>query len=304
MATTALPTLTSCGREIDSSAEHLGELRHSDDLIGDVEALRERMRQDGYLFLPGYLDRDLVFETRAVITARLAAEGFLDPSHPPIEAIAAQGSKLKFKPDLARGNEPLHRLLYAGRMMEFFRAFLGGPVLHFDYTWMRAVSPGLGTRPHGDIVFMGRGTSNLYTAWTPLGDISLEMGGLMMLEGSHHIERIRQTYGQQDVDAYCVNRPNAESYAAGEKKWAGYISNNPFKLRQRLGGRWLTNPYRAGDLLVFGMFTLHASLDNHSRHIRLSSDSRYQLASEPADHRWIGENPIGHTLAGKRGRIC
>jgi hypothetical protein len=25
---------------------------------------------------------------------------------------------------------------------------------------------------------------------------------------------------------------------------------------------------------------------------------------EPADHRWIGEQPIGHALAGKRGRIC
>lgn len=300
--------LYSCGKAIDTSPEYFGTLRRSDDLVGDVignaAAIRERMASDGYVYLPGYLDRALVLVTRQEVCDRLAAEGFLDPRFPTTEAIAAESCKLKFKPDLARDNAPLHELLYAGRMMALFRAFLGGPVLHFDYTWMRAVSPGLGTRPHGDIVFMGRGTPRLYTAWTPLGDITLEQGGLMILEGSHKIERVRETYGKQDVDAYCENLPSGARYARGEKKWAGYISNNPVKLRHQLGGRWLTNAYQAGDVLIFGMYTLHASLDNHSRHIRLSSDSRYQLASEPADHRWIGENPIGHSLAGKQGRIC
>ena len=52
------------------------------------------------------------------------------------------------------------------------------------------------------------------------------------------------------------------------------------------------------------MHAVHASLDNPSGHVRLSSDSRYQPASEPADERLIGENPIGHSTAGKRWRIC
>ena len=60
--------------------------------------------------------------------------------------------------------------------------------------------------------------------------------------------------------------------------------------------RWLTTDYRAGDLLVFSMYTTHCSLDNTSDRIRLSSDTRYQLASEPLDERWIGENPIAHSL--------
>jgi len=294
-------------------------MRRSDDLVPALDGtldggavsqetvaeLRARMGQDGYLYLPGYLNREAVLEARGEVTRRLAAEGFLDARYPAMDSMAAEGSKLKFKPDLAKGNEPLQRLLYAGRTMAFFRAFLGGEVLHFDYTWMRAVSPGKGTRPHGDIVFMGRGTPNLYTAWTPLGDISLEQGGLMILERSHRLDRVHTTYSKQDVDAYCVNYPTAEQYASGQKKgFAGYISTNPVRLREKMRSRWLTNPFSAGDLLIFGMFTLHCSLDNQSRHIRLSSDSRYQLASEPADHRWIGENPPGHSLAGKRGRIC
>ena len=52
------------------------------------------------------------------------------------------------------------------------------------------------------------------------------------------------------------------------------------------------------------MYTMHASTDNHSRAFRLSTDTRYQLASEPVDERWIGENPIAHGPAGKRGFIC
>ena len=127
----------------------------------------------------------------------------------------------------------------------------------------------------------------------------------MILEGSNRLDRVHNTYSKQDVDAYCVNYPTADLYATGQKKgFAGYISPNPVKLRETFGGRWLTNPYAAGDLLIFGMFTLHCSLDNHSPYIRLSTDLRYQLASEPADHRWTGEAPIGHSLAGKRGRIC
>jgi ectoine hydroxylase-related dioxygenase (phytanoyl-CoA dioxygenase family) len=151
---------------------------------------------------------------------------------------------------------------------------------------------------------MGRGTRHLYTAWTPLGDISLEVGGLMILENSHRLEKIRDTYGRKDVDSYCSNRADADLYASGDKKWGGWLSPNTVMLRERLDGRWLTTEFRAGDLLTFGMFTIHASLDNHSDRIRLSSDSRYQLASEPVDERWVGEKPVGHTSAGKRGRIC
>jgi ectoine hydroxylase-related dioxygenase (phytanoyl-CoA dioxygenase family) len=59
-----------------------------------------------------------------------------------------------------------------------------------------------------------------------------------------------------------------------------------------------------GDVIVFSMFTVHASLDNRSDRVRLSSDSRYQPASASADERWIGANPVGHGQAGKRGKIC
>ncbi len=62
--------------------------------------------------------------------------------------------------------------------------------------------------------------------------------------------------------------------------------------------------YRMGDLLIFSIYTVHGSLDNPSWQIRMSSDSRYQLASEPVDERWAGENPPAHGGNVVKGMIC
>jgi hypothetical protein len=244
---------------------------------------------------------------RQVMLERLAQEGWLDSTYPLMEGIAAAETPKNGRPDLVKGNEPLHRLLYSGRMMEFYEQFLGGEVAHFDFTWTRAVRPAAGTPPHCDIVYMSRGTTNLYTSWTPLGDVPFEVGGLMILEHSHLNERLRNTYGSKDVDEYCTNRRKAAPEGdggGGNITHGGWLSKNPVKLRENLGGRWLSAEYSAGDVLIFTMYTVHGSLDNHSNQIRLSSDSRYQLASEPIDERWMGEDPIGRRMAYKRGRIC
>ena len=187
-------------------------------------------------------------------------------------------------------------------LMQFFRHFLGGAVRHFDFTWLRCIAPGLGTPTHCDIVFMGRGTSRLYTAWVPLGRVDFEAGGLMVLEGSHKHEDLRQSYGTRDVDSYCENDPEDEARTANG--YNGWFSDDPNQARQTLGGRWLVAEYEPGDVVIFCMNLAHGGMDNRSNRLRLSSDSRYQLASDPVDERWVGENPPGHSSAGKRGRIC
>ena len=300
-------TLRSRGQVLEADATAFGELRRSDDSAGDVTTLRQRLVEDGYLYLPGYLDRPTVAAGRQEILSRLRAEGALDPSTPWREGIANPEYRAAFKPEVARNNPPVERVLYAGKLMEFYEALLGGPIRHFDFTWLRAVAPGFGITPHCDIVYMGRGTHRLLTAWIPFGDIPLEVGGLMLLEDSHRQQDRLKRYLTRDVDEYCANQPRGAEVAAGQRQWEfdGALSKNPVSLRQKLGGRWLTAPeFHMGDVLTFGMTTVHASLDNQSDRIRLSTDSRYQLAAEPANERWIGPNPVGHGLAGKRGRAC
>ena len=294
------------GHELELGEDALGELVPTEAGM-DSALLRARLDQDGYLYLPGFFEREEVLAVRRELVERLDAGGVLAPGSAPIDAVARPGVAIEFGrdgADLVAGNEPLHRLLYSGAMIALYEALLGGAVRHLDFTWLRIIPPGGGTWVHTDIVFMGRGTTNLYTSWVPYGDIPAEMGGLAILEGSHRQELIREVYGRQDVDAYCENlgQEPPEDY-----EWPNanpILAEDAAALRRRLGGRWLTASYRAGDLLLFGMFTAHGALDNRTDRIRLSSDSRYQLASEPVDERWVGPNPPGHTKAGKRGVVC
>jgi ectoine hydroxylase-related dioxygenase (phytanoyl-CoA dioxygenase family) len=301
-------TITSVKHALDTSEVAFGELRDSSYLVGDGERLRERIQEDGYLFIRGYHKRDDVMAARRYMVDILAKEGLLAEGTDPMEAIIRKGADSFFRPDLTQGNAPLMEVLYGKNMMGFYNELFGEPALHFDFTWLRAMGPGNGSCPHCDMVYMGRGErQRLLTAWCPLGDVSLRLGGLMVLEGSNHQhERIRH-YLERDVDTYCTNGRHAAEIESGKKSWEwnGILSRDPHSLQQKLGGRWLTTEFEAGDLLTFTMYTVHASLDNQSGdRIRFSSDSRYQPASSPADERWMGANPIAHGQAGKRGRVC
>ena len=298
---------TSQGHALDLAPDAWGELRDSSALLFDGDALRQRLQNDGYLYLPGLLARDEVIAARRELCERLARAGCLRPNTDPLEALAAQDYRGLSMEALARDNAPLQRVLYRGAMIDFYRRLLGGEVRHFDYTWVRSVGPGRATPPHTDAVYMNRGTHNLFTSWTPLIDTDAQTGGLMMLENSQHHAKLRANYSSKDVDAFCENRVGA-SYTkmggGGNIRRNGALTDDPVKLRQALGGRWMTTDFQMGDLLMFSIFTVHASLDNRSDRVRLSSDSRYQLASETADPRWIGANPAGHGAASKRAMIC
>lgn len=308
MSTTTLPRLSSGGVELDTRSESFGWLRDSNDALKDVNELRARMAQDGYLFLPGFFNRDDVRAVRRAVCEVLANDGLLDPEFPIEAAIAKPGIEMYFRPDIANESHArplLEKVIYGDPLMAFYAELLGGEAMHYDYTWMRAIAPGKGTYPHCDVVYMGRGTKQLYTAWVPLGDVPLNVGGLVVVEGSNHDEELRRTYCEMDVDTACTNKSDATQLNASGFPGFGALSFDMRATRERLGGRLLTCPeYRMGDLLTFSVFTVHGSLDNHSREIRMSSDSRYQLASEPADERWIGENPPGHGGNMIKGMIC
>ncbi len=246
--------LTYQGESMDASPQALGELRRSDDVVEDRSELHRRMRADGYLFLPGILDREEVLTAHRAVVERLAEAEILDESYPIEEGIVRADAQLSFMPALARDNAALDRVLYSGSMMAFYESFLGGAVRHFDYTWFRAKTPGTSTatQPHYDIVFMGRGTRDLYTSWTPLHDVPYEMGGLVVLEGSHKLP-LRQSYGQTDVDRYCENEGDAKSIVSRAQEeqreltseerqsvhWnsTGHYSGDAIEARRELGGR-------------------------------------------------------------------
>lgn len=301
-----LPQLHSYGHALDMDDDKAGLLRDSSDAADDVSELRNRLETDGYLYMKGYLDRDEVLGARRSIVERLQESGALHPAYDLMDAAIKPGADVGFKPEFANNNETVQRVLYSGRLVEFYRKLYGEEIRHYDFTWLRAMPPGKGTNPHCDLPYMGRGTHKHMTCWLPYGDISFELGGLMVLEGSHKRMDLLKNYAFRDVDSYCENKEK-EKKRAEEGGWTftGTLSHNPPVVRNKFGGRWLTTEFEAGDFLTFGMFLVHASCDNRTENrLRISSDSRYQRASEPIDERWVGINPPGHSTAGKRGRIC
>lgn len=302
----ALPQLYSYGHPLDMDDDKVGLLRDSSDAAGDYEELRRRVAEDGYLYMKGMLDRDAVLAARRSITERLAAAGMLDPAFPAIEGRCPPGAGYGFRPDVTEHNPEVHALLYEGRLIDFYRGMFGEDIRHYDFTWLRAIGPGKGTNPHCDLPYMGRGTHRHMTCWVPYDHISFELGGLMVLEGSHRRMDLLENYVYRDVDTFCENKPDqAQRAKDGGWTFTGTLSHNPPVVRNKFGGRWLTTEFEPGDFITFGMFLVHASLDNRTTNrLRISSDSRYQRASEPIDERWVGPNPPGHALAGKRGRIC
>ena len=272
-------------RELDVDSKYLTtELRDSNERLDDHDALQARMAEDGYLLIRGLHDRDEVLTARQHILEKLSERGMLDVNAPLMEGIfnlayhepASTG---------AMGNVELAKLPSFLKLVEgppiinVFEHFLEGDVLTFDYKWLRTAGTGAGSPIHCDIVYMGRGTRKLYSCWTPIGDVSLDMGPLVLCLGSHHFDKIRQTYGQADVDRDLIE---------------GHFSHDPAEVVDRFGGRWATTEFEAGDVIIFSMDTMHASLVNTSKKVRISADTRYQLASERVDERWVGKTPIKH----------
>ncbi|MBI4555986.1 MAG: phytanoyl-CoA dioxygenase family protein [Candidatus Hydrogenedentes bacterium] len=266
---------------LELGSKYLSTLREANDLLDDVAALRARMEEDGYLLIRGLHDRNEVMAGRRRLLEALAEEGQLDSGADLMEGVLKPGARGAFyggKKAVTHGEEVL-RVLEGDRVMNFFSRFLGGPARTFDYKWIRLVAKDQFTGAHYDVVYMGRGTTNLYTCWTPFGDVGLEHGPLAICVGSHQFERVKLTYGQMDVDRDHVH---------------GWFSSDPIEIVDKFGGLWATGSFSMGDALIFSMYTLHGSFNNTTDRVRISADTRYQLASEPIDERWIGEKPTAH----------
>lgn len=259
------------------------DLRASNEIQHDHGAMRARLAEDGYLLIRGLRPRDRVLSARREILELLQARGDLDPGTELMEGIANPSSSSPATTGTRENNifrelPSVKGLLHMPEITDFFARLLGGPIGCFDYHWVRIARPGSESAIHSDIVFMGRGTRKLYTCWTPLGDVSLDMGPIVLCPRSQRSEALRP-YWSADVDRDRIQ---------------GWLSKDPIEIVERFGGRWSTTNFEAGDVVIFSVFILHASLANTSSKFRLSTDARYQLAAEPFDERWIGESPIGH----------
>jgi ectoine hydroxylase-related dioxygenase (phytanoyl-CoA dioxygenase family) len=284
-ATRVITKLTANGFPVDTSPARFGELETANHLVDDPAGLREAMHEQGYLFFRGLLDQEVVAAARHEILLKYAVLGEIDDRHPIDDAVAGDaggvaGANLRAFSESIRTGAHYLAVTDAPEVLAVHRALLDGEVRSFDMRWPRFVRPGEGCGFHCDGPYMNRGTSRIHSSWIPLGRIDRAEGALMLLEGSHRSERLREGYLRADADR-------------DDLTW---LDDDPSVVLDRYGTRWLTTDFRPGDVLCFGMSTLHGALDNLSPtgRCRLSSDSRYQRVDEPADPRWNGAAFEGH----------
>jgi hypothetical protein len=241
--------------------------------------------------LKGFFDIDQILNVRQTVLENLAQMGVLDSNFAIDEARVKPGLNLdQVQPQL--GEIPVVRSLIHGRaLLDFFSSLLGDQSRAFDHIFVRTNRPTKSTPPHCDIVYMANGTHNLYTTWIPLGDVPRHHGSLMILEGSHNLEKLNK-YRAMDIDE--DNNWKKLRFKHGSLYRGVHYSKNARKVQQEFGLRWLTADYSAGDVIIFHTHLLHATLDNNSDRIRLSVDGRFQLADELMDNRYVGPTPILH----------
>ena len=278
-------SLTANGFRVDGSHERLGELRDASDLLGDPDALRAAMQERGHLFFRRLIDPAVVGEARLEVLTKYAVLGEVDDRHPICDAIAGAGdgvptANLRAFSQSVRSGYWYRRVTDGPEVLGVMGDLLDGAVRIFEMRWPRFVRPGEGCGFHCDGPYMNRGTDRIFSAWIPLGDVTPTEGALMVLENSHRSERLLSGYLRADAD----------------RDGLQWLDDDPVSVQDQYGDRWLTTDFAAGDVLVFGMHTLHGAFDNRSPvgRCRLSSDSRYQRVDEPADPRWNGSDFEGH----------
>ncbi len=279
--------LTSNGHPVDRSA--IGQLVAATELLGDPSALREAMDERGYLFFPALIPAETVLAARREILTKYAIIGEIDDrgfggTGSVMDGLAAEPDalarvNLRAFSDSVRSGACYSAVVEAEPLMAMYADLLGAEVRCFDFRWPRFVRPGEGCGFHCDGPYMNRGTDLIYSSWIPLGDVPPEEGALMLLAGSHRSEDLQRGYLAMDADRDALV----------------WLDDDPAEVQRRYGIQWLTTSFQPGDVLCFTMHTLHGAFDNQSAdgRCRLSSDSRYQRADEPADERWNGLDRLG-----------
>ncbi|MFF3644198.1 phytanoyl-CoA dioxygenase family protein [Streptomyces sp. NPDC002564] len=275
--------LTSNGVPIPFTPELFGRLRPSADLLAprDPDALRERLDADGYLYLPGLLDRAEVLRLRGEYFS-LFPPGLLAAGSRPEDGVFS-GRVPAEVPEYGVAGHPAYTFVRSAP----FDDFVGNPVLaelaaqllgfkaemlprrilrHFHRGTLRA------SRAHVDLDYMDEGSPRVVTLWIPVGDCPPQTGALVYLEGSHRLAP--EEYAPlRDV----TDRP-------GDRR---QICHDLALTARTLGRRWLCADFAAGDVMVHLPRTIHASLDTTTDAMRLSVDARFIRSDDTPDPRWL-----------------
>jgi hypothetical protein len=240
-------------------------------LLQDSQALTRRFQQDGYVYVRGLVDPELLLNLKRQIVSICRDCGWLKPGTDPMDAISwtvpkVEGEAEYFEVyDRVQRLQDFHGLAHEPSVLRLMRALLGETAFPHPLSIARMVFPEIrdwSTPPHQDFV-NNQGTEDLYACWIPLSDCPQSMGSLAILEGSHSL-------GLLPIE-----------YALG----AGHRQTSLPAEAASL--QWLGGDFELGDVIAFHSLTIHRALTNDTDRIRLSVDYRYQSEGQDMTERCL-----------------
>lgn len=281
--------LISNGYPMSSAPDRLGRLTPTDPHQPRA-ALWEQYTAQGYLWLKDLLPHQEVLAFRRRYFEKLSI--LLAPGTDPVAGIWSGEPAATF-PNFNRELVEIVRwaayksFCLMTPIWMFYEMFLeGAPYLHKRKLIRHGVPWDTHTTgAHYDLVYLRGGTNRICTSWIPIGDVSVDMGGLVYLEGSDAWGRAMEAgFATENQDLSLAERISA--YNKNAK--TGWLGSDLAQLADRLDARWLVADYELGDMVIHSPYMIHASTMNidPARRIRLSTDIRYQRVSDEIDIRW------------------
>lgn len=242
----------------------MDEHRDSTPDLDDRDKLLARLAEEGCLFFRRLLPPDEVLRVRERTLRALSRAGWLAPDADPEDArpgsrVVNEGDEDFFDAyrDLQAG-EVFHALAHDAGLTRLMRTLVADQLLVHPRKIARISfpdNPRGTTPPHQDYRYI-QGTTDVFTAWVPLGSCPVELGGLKVLRGSHRSGLIpAQVNDERAVGIEVETDPDDPDWASAD--------------------------YEPGDVMVFHSLTVHGALPNRSGSVRLSADYRYQSVAEP-----------------------
>ncbi|KAJ4996370.1 hypothetical protein K4K48_008625 [Colletotrichum sp. SAR 10_66] len=290
----------------------------------DLEVLRKRYRENGYLLLKGILPREDVLAAREAYFKSLEPSGVIKPGTSPRDGIFDDAKSPGDYPGIGAGSVKNSRPgetdrsaifadqalkahteeWYAGSEDGKVQGFCNHPALR-DFVakftgWgdntlpvkrslLRNNTPGnkaIGV--HYDQSFMRYGEPTSVTAWVPMGDVRLQGGGLIYMQDGEKLgEEIENEFTAQAKAKGMSDEETRNAFNANMMT-TGFLCDGPADFGRRYGKKWLVSAYEAGDVVFHTAHMIHASTKNFDPEgrIRLGTDLRFVDKSRPWDKRW------------------
>jgi Phytanoyl-CoA dioxygenase (PhyH) len=237
------------------------EFRDSKVLFGDWQALRSRIATDGYVFMRGLLDADMVRTVGLTGLGHLQQAGWTAPAPDPVTAAPQMPVRaIKMRDAFADpgylkifSDPGFNRVPFSSPLADLMGQIMGPGAFCYPMKLPRIVYPtAMVPRQPGNIVHKDyRSVQDMFTCWVPLGEVPRALGGLAVQPGSQVTSRVH------------------------------------YRPLDNLEPGWVTTDYQPGDVLVFHCLTTHAALPNRESRMRFSAEYRWQLSDQPAPRRMV-----------------